>query len=182
METSLNQPSESNGEQNPKPPLGADREQWQEVASEVRSQAETLGKKAHVMAKSTAAKQKNQIVEHLHAVTKAIRQTGQQLKKEEEGLLGDYSEKTAQYVEKFSHYINERNVDQILRDTENLAKRQPIVFLGGALVFGMLVGRFLKSSQDGSPWPSRETEARLDAGGGANHQTGHQSSFGPASG
>jgi hypothetical protein len=56
----------------------------------------------------------------------------------------------AHQVEQFSRTLKERDVEQLYGEAEAFARRQPGVFLGGAVVLGFLAARFLKSSAQGS--------------------------------
>jgi hypothetical protein len=49
-------------------------------------------------------------------------------------------------VSEISSYLRDRNVDDMLADAEDFARRQPELFLGGAFALGMLAARFFKSS------------------------------------
>ena len=52
----------------------------------------------------------------------------------------------AEKAEEFSTYLAEKNIDELLFDFENFARRKPEIFLGTAFVGGLLLGRFIKSS------------------------------------
>ena len=62
----------------------------------------------------------------------------------------------ADHVERVSGYLEERDVNQLLEDAENFARRQPELFIGGALIAGLLVGRFIKSSSERRGLAKRE--------------------------
>jgi ElaB/YqjD/DUF883 family membrane-anchored ribosome-binding protein len=44
--------------------------------------------------------------------------------------------------------VRSKNLDEMLRDAESFARRQPAVFIGAAAVAGFLAVRFLKSSSE----------------------------------
>jgi len=44
--------------------------------------------------------------------------------------------------------VRSKNLDEMVRDAESFARRQPAVFLGAAAVAGFLAVRFLKSSSE----------------------------------
>jgi ElaB/YqjD/DUF883 family membrane-anchored ribosome-binding protein len=46
--------------------------------------------------------------------------------------------------------VRSKNLDEMLRDAESFARRQPAVFIGAAAVAGFLAVRFLKSSSERS--------------------------------
>jgi hypothetical protein len=58
------------------------------------------------------------------------------------GVLGDYVEQAADAVNRWAETINDRGFDGLLDDLRSLGRRRPGAFLGGALLAGVLVGRF----------------------------------------
>ena len=75
-------------------------------------------------------------------------------------------DRAADQLDRFSTRLRERNVSELLHDAQQLARRQPALFIGGAFVLGLLGARFLKSSSDrqpASPRPSR-----------GSHEAAHQ--------
>jgi hypothetical protein len=52
----------------------------------------------------------------------------------------------AEKVEGLSGNISSRDVTQLLKATSDLARAQPLLFLGGAVAAGFALSRFLKSS------------------------------------
>lgn len=50
-------------------------------------------------------------------------------------------------VERLARYLHDRDVRQVVSDVEDLARRSPGMFLGGAFVIGLAASRFLKSSR-----------------------------------
>jgi beta-phosphoglucomutase-like phosphatase (HAD superfamily) len=117
-----------------------------EVAEQAQQKAKELASQAQEQAKSAAETRKEQAVEGLEGIAQAFRQTGQNLRTAEQGTVADYSEQVANQIERFSSFLSERNVDQLLGDAESYARSHPELFLGGAFALGLLVGRFIKSS------------------------------------
>jgi hypothetical protein len=101
---------------------------------------------ARQQAKAQAASQKERAADSLGSVAQALRQSSQQLREQDRGTLAQYTEKAADQVERFSGSLRNKDVNQLLSEAENFARRQPGVFLGGAFAVGLLAARFLKSS------------------------------------
>jgi hypothetical protein len=116
-------------------------EQVQQKAQEVAGQAQT-------QAKSAIANRKDQAVDQLGGVAQMFRTTGNELRNQNKESFAQYADKVADQVERVSSYLEERDVDQLLGEAENFARRQPELFLGGAFIVGLLVGRFIKSSSE----------------------------------
>jgi hypothetical protein len=88
---------------------------------------------------------KHRSQQRLNRVADALRQTGANVN-EADDSVGLYMERAAQGVERMAAYLDEKSVDQILRDAREMARRRPEVFAGGLFVAGLMLGRFLRSS------------------------------------
>jgi hypothetical protein len=67
-------------------------------------------------------------------------------------------------VERLGGYLRQRDTGQIVTDLEGFARRQPMVFAGGAFALGMLAVRFLRSgSQTQQPAASGPTSPSYGA-------------------
>jgi hypothetical protein len=117
-----------------------------QVAEQAQQKAKEITQQAQEQAKSTAAVRKEQAVDELDGLAQAFRQTSQALRLENKGTVAGYSEKAANQIERFSSYLEEHDVDQLLGDAEGLARRHPELFLGAAFAVGLAIGRFIKSS------------------------------------
>ena len=114
--------------------------QAKETVSNVASQA---GNKVT----SRLDAQKDRAAEGLSGVVKALRQTGQQLREQDQtGAAHEYLNSATNQVERVADYIRSTDVKQMVGQVEQFARRQPALFIGGAFVLGLLGARFLKSS------------------------------------
>lgn len=87
---------------------------------------------------------KDTAVEKVSTVADALRDTSDKLK--DIGPLGDVAGRAADGIERVASFFEDRQVGDIVRDVERFARREPALFLGGALAIGLVAGRFLKSS------------------------------------
>jgi hypothetical protein len=99
---------------------------------------------------------KAQAIGGLQDVAEAVRQTGVVLRHQNKEQMANYTEKVAHQVERISSYLEEKDVDELLMEAENLARRQPGIFLAGAFGVGLLIGRFIKSSGERYEMARRE--------------------------
>jgi hypothetical protein len=90
---------------------------------------------------------REQVAESLYTTAHALRQTGQQLREQDQGTIATLADRTAQRAERGSGYLRGRDVPGLLNDTEHLGRTHPVLFTGGALALGLLGVRFLKSSR-----------------------------------
>ncbi|MCA1560064.1 MAG: hypothetical protein LC753_13025 [Acidobacteria bacterium] len=104
--------------------------------------------------------QKERATDGLGTIAQAVRQSTQQLRNQQHETIAQYIEQAADQLERFSTRLKEKNVSELLNDAQQLARRQPALFIGGAFAVGLLGARFLKSSSDretGSPRFNRGT-------------------------
>ena len=117
-----------------------------QVTHQVEQKAGQLTEQAKQQATSQLESQKQRATGNLSSVAHALHQTGDQLHQQDQGRIGDYAHQAADHVERFSGYLRNRDVNQMIGEAEGLARREPALFLGGAFALGLLAARFLKSS------------------------------------
>lgn len=135
------------------------QEKVEQVAGQAKQQAKDLAHQAEQQAKSALSSRKAQAAAGLTDVAQAFRQTGNQLNDQDRGTVAQYSNQVADRVEQLSTYLENKEIDEMIADAEAFARRQPELFIGGALVLGFLGARFLKSSNErrqASQWSSAE--------------------------
>jgi len=79
-------------------------------------------------------------------VADAVGAMGDQLRQNDPIGLAQFADQAAEQIDRFSTYLRETDVDEMLADAQRFARRQPALFLGGAFAVGLLAARFLKSS------------------------------------
>jgi hypothetical protein len=102
---------------------------------------------AREQASSTLGTQKESAAAGLSSVAQALRQTGQQLRDQDQVGITSYIDSAASQVEDISSYLQNSDLSQLVDDVERFARRRPALFLGGAFALGLLGARFLKSSR-----------------------------------
>jgi hypothetical protein len=88
----------------------------------------------------------DQAADLLGNVADAVESVGQQLRQNDQGMLAEYANRAAYQIDRFSGYLEENDVEDLVYDVERFARRQPAVFLGGAFALGLLAVRFIKAS------------------------------------
>jgi hypothetical protein len=69
-------------------------------------------------------------------------------------IAGTYIRKAAEQIEGVSKGIRDGNLNDLIRNAQSFARRQPTAFLGMAVLAGFGVVRFLKSSAEGDSLPA----------------------------
>lgn len=116
------------------------------VTGETRDQAKQALGKAQDQAMSMVSSRKEEAASQLDNIAHAFRETSTQLRSQNNDQIARYTENLADQVERVAGYIHNGDVNQFLSDAEDLARRQPELFLGGAFTLGLLAARFFKSS------------------------------------
>ena len=101
-------------------------------------------------------------VSGLGAVAHALRSAASDM---EGGGLSGAARRAADVVEQATHALEQRDLDQLLAEAQNYARRQPAVFLGGAFAAGFALARLLKASTE-------------RAGGGTGFRGGFEPRYG----
>lgn len=82
----------------------------------------------------------------IRGIASHLRQMSDTLR-DEEPLVANMAERATLGVESLAEYVSHATPQSIVRDTERLARRQPVLFYGAALVAGLALGRFVKGAR-----------------------------------
>ena len=82
-------------------------------------------------------------INDLVSVATALRASTKDL---EDNMVAPYIEKAADQIERASEFLRTGDLRQVQRSLEGFARREPLLFLGGAFTLGLLGARFIKSS------------------------------------
>ncbi len=117
-----------------------------EVVDQARQQTGQVVEQVRGNAFQMMDQQKGKAADGLGSVAQALHQTGDSLQGGEQGALGQYAHRAADTIDQISEQLRTKSVDQLLSEAEQFARREPEVFLGGAVLLGLLASRFLKAS------------------------------------
>jgi len=120
------------------------------IIQQTRQKAGEVMDQARDQVTSQLESQKERVTSTLSGVADALRQTGEQLRQQNQEPVGHLADRAADAVTRISGYLHERDIRQIVGSVESYAREQPAVFIGGAFALGLLMARFLKSSSDGA--------------------------------
>lgn len=136
--------------------------QAKESTGQVASQAYGIAAKK---ATSAIDEQKTNLAQGLTSVADSIRQIGESSKKTDQpnaltDMTAKYTDSIAGQVEQVSRYLDGKDLREMANDVERFARRNPVVFLGGAFALGLLAARFLKSGNPNTSLMRRERYER----------------------
>lgn len=119
-----------------------------ERAAEMPSRAREIAAEARQTASHQAAHRldqgKDQVADTLETVAHSLMDTSRKLR--DSGHASGLVEGAADRVQRFSGFLRDTDVDEMVDRVEGFARRNPAVFLGGAFALGLVGARFIKSS------------------------------------
>jgi len=116
----------------------------------------------------TAEQQKKRGVEGIQALARAITSAAGEIEGQSP-MVARYIRDTAGKVEQLSGNLNGRDVNELMQAAVGLARKNPALFIGGAVAAGFALSRFLKSS---APAAASSPRTGGSAGGGASSDMG----------
>jgi hypothetical protein len=99
-------------------------------------------------AASQLGAQKDRATDGIGTVADAVRQSSRQLRDQQHDAIAQYIEQAADQLERFATTLKDRNIGDLARDAQDLARRRPALFIGSAFALGLLGARFMKSSNE----------------------------------
>jgi len=123
--------------------------------------------------------QKDKAVGQLGGLAEAVRQTGRQLHERNQHGLAGVIEQSARRVDRLASYLDQRDLGQLVDDVEQYSRREPAMFIGGALALGFIASRFLKSSRERAyqnQYQSRGSDYSAYRSSAYSNQPGYNSS------
>ena len=126
------------GEDESTHPLADAGQQATESAGHLASRAADLGLQQADRGRAQAANGLEHVAESIRRITVDM--------ETEQPAIANAAESAADQAEKVAMYLREHDAREILGTVENFARRQPLLFLGGAFVLGMAASRFIKAA------------------------------------
>ncbi len=132
-------------------PMAAEPEpmeaQAEEAKSKARQRAEEVKNRVRDTAQSMADQQKNRAAHTVSDLGAALHRAADKLQDENDPRMANYAHSAADHLDAISRKLEERDLASIRGDAEGLARRSPGLFLAGAFLGGLFIGRFLRSSE-----------------------------------
>jgi len=124
------------------------RQQARDVTEEVKHEAREAAEEAKQQARASAVRQKDAAAQRMGGFAHALKTASDDLRQQGQGFAADYVQQAAGGLERASDAMRERDLDHLIGSVEDFARRQPVAFLGGAVVAGFGLARLMKSSAD----------------------------------
>jgi len=118
------------------------------MASSARKYADDVASRAKDKSRSMFEEQKESALGQVGSVAQAIRSSAGNLKGEGQDQTARYVQMIADQLESLGNRVRDKDLDTLVQDAQNLARRAPGTFLIGSVAVGFLLARFLKSSNE----------------------------------
>src|SRR5690606_18374993 len=111
--------------------------------------------------------------DQIDEVARALNRAGEQLN-ESQPTIANYAGQIASSVSRLATRLRDGNMDDLLGDTRELARRNPGMFLAGGVARGFALSRFLKASgQSGQSMDYSGDYTRSDYSGTGDYTAGN---------
>jgi hypothetical protein len=117
-----------------------------ELAGDLKRQAEASAEEMRQRARSAVDHQKEAAIGGVEGVAHALRSASDDLRERGQPLAAEYSRQVADGLESLTNWVSRRNIDDVTGSLEDFARQRPVAFIGGAMVAGFALARFMKSS------------------------------------
>ena len=146
-------------------PYGDARQKTGEVIDQAQEKAGEVVDQIREQATNQITSQKDRIAEGINRAAYTLLMASDQLRQNNQEGIAQYTDQVADKMENASRFIRERQISDLVWEVENFARREPVLFLGGAFTVGLLAARFLKSSN-----PSQRTNSNANSNALARRQ------------
>jgi hypothetical protein len=136
--STLDKPSDMTQSTEPTHPLAEAGKDAGESVSHLAERATDLGIQQADRGRESAANGIEQVAQSIRRVSTDM-QTDQP-------QIADVAMTAADQAEKVAQYLRETDARQLIGNIEDVARRQPLLFLGGAFLLGVAASRFIKAA------------------------------------
>ena len=117
-----------------------------EAARQAKAQARSLGEEAKERAARYAEGGKEAVTEHLDAFAQAIRKAGEELSERDQTMAAQVVRQAARGLEGLSRSVGGTTFEDVIDSVRRFGRSHPAAFVGGAVLAGLALGRFVRSS------------------------------------
>ena len=104
-----------------------------------------LAERAADLGFTQADRGKEQAAEGITQVAESIRRISTEMESEQP-QIASVAQTAADQAERLANYLRDTDARELLDTVENAARRQPLIFLGGAFLLGLAASRFVKAA------------------------------------
>jgi hypothetical protein len=122
------------------------KEQVREKTQVAQEKAQGATQQARTRFRDQVDQRSTQAGERLSGTASDVRSVAEELRRQGKDTPARMAEQAAGQADRVANYLKGASGERILRDVEDLARRQPWAVAAGGLVLGFTASRFLKAS------------------------------------
>jgi ElaB/YqjD/DUF883 family membrane-anchored ribosome-binding protein len=124
------------------------KEKVGEVADQVRQTTQQMRERGRSMLQERVDQRSSQAGQQVHSTAQSLRKVSEQLRNDGQDAPARFAEQVAERGDRVAGYLRTADGEQMMRDAENLARRNPWAVVVGGVAIGFIASRFLKSASD----------------------------------
>ena len=132
---------------NPQPPRPEEKSGG-DIISKAKSDAAGVAQDLKQQGQEQLETRKQTAADQTEKLASVIDRAAEELKGQDQHSLAEYAGQLAGSMKSFADNLRERSLDELVKDTQQLARNNPTVFLMGSVAVGIALSRFLKASAE----------------------------------
>ncbi len=119
-----------------------------QASQALKQEAQTFATAAQEKARTEAQRRTETATKTLGDFANAIRRAGDELAQNDQSPAARFIGQAADGLENFSRNLAGKQPEELLDTVRDFGRRHPIAFIGGAVLAGLALGRFVRASDD----------------------------------
>lgn len=125
-----------------------------EAGQEAGESVGRLAEKAGSAGIQRADQAREMTADGLEKLASTVRRVGTDMESEQP-MIANVASTAAEQAERAAGFLRETDARELIHNVEDVARRQPLLFVGGAFLLGMVASRFIKAAGGNNGGTSR---------------------------
>jgi hypothetical protein len=121
------------------------------INNKMKSEATGVAQDAKRQGQEQFETRKHMAADQTEKLAGVVERVAEEFKGQDQQSLADYAGQLAGSMKSFAESLRERSLDDVIRDTQQMARNNPTLFLMGSVAVGIALSRFLKASAGRAP-------------------------------
>lgn len=122
----------------------------EDVKERTRQTARDVKSTAQQQASSLLDQQKGMAADQTGRLAAVLHKMAEQFDEQDQHQFSSYANNLARSTDALSERLRDKDIDTLLTQAQDFSRRQPAIFMGGAIATGFLLARFMRSSGERS--------------------------------
>lgn len=127
-----------------------DHAQRDEIRDRARQTADEVREAARQQAEGMFDRQKSAAAEQTEKLATVFRKMAKEFDQQDQHYFSGYANNLARCTDGISQRLREKDLEGLMSQVQEYSRRQPAIFIGGAIAAGFILSRFLRSSSERS--------------------------------